>query len=44
MFEKLLIVLLPKLLDFLQSEQFQQLLTQVIKGLEKMLQDALDGD
>ena len=44
MLGKLLIALLPKLLEFLQSEQFQQLVKTVIAGLGKLLEDATDAE
>ena len=44
MLEKLLSALIPKLLDFLQSERFQQLIKTVIAGLEKLLEEATNAE
>lgn len=43
MLEKLLVALIPKLLAFLQSEQFQQLIAKLIAALEKLLADVETG-
>ena len=40
MLEKLLVLLLPKLLEFLQSDAFKALLDRLIKGLEELLDSA----
>jgi len=42
--ESLLLSLLPKLLDFLRSDQFQQLVEKLIAGLEKLLDSLLKDE